>query len=378
MIPGEGAGAVLLKPLAMALADGDRIHGVIKSSCVNHGGGRLMFSAPDTQQQSRLMAGTIRRAGLLPGQISYVEAAANGSELGDPIEVAALKKVFCGLPPASCALGTVKSNIGHLEAASGISQLTKVLLQLRHRQLAPSIHAEPLNPHIHFDGSAFYLPPQASPWPAPRGAEGECPPRRCLINSFGAGGSYASLVVEEFRATRPLRRHPPAEQLLIVAAASRHSLLAWLEKLQAWMVVHPDLDLAALAYSLARREHRLAQRAALVAEDPPQALARLRVLLTGHPPADGGCWLSPSDGVEEGETAIASGTLAQIAAAWCQGAGLDTLMLYPAGGDRIDLPDYAFEHAASPPAFNRTHYQRIVSGELNAEQFEQMIMADMG
>ncbi|WP_211905902.1 SDR family NAD(P)-dependent oxidoreductase [Ralstonia syzygii] len=384
MIPGEGAGAVLLKPLAAALADGDRILGVVKGSSVNHGGGKLMYSAPDTHQQARLIAEAIRRAGLEPAQIDYVEAAANGSELGDPIEVAALKKVFGDKRPASCALSTVKSNIGHLEAASGISQLTKVLLQLQHGQLVPSIHAEPLNPHIRLDGSAFHLQRQASSWPAPVGPDGRQRPRRCLINSFGAGGSYASLVVEGHLERRPQSRRHGGTQLLVFAAASRGSLLAYLERFRACIVANPGLELEDLAYSLAQREHRLAHRAAVVADSLEQAQARLQRLLTDAPQADGGCWISPLDGIEAGEAGIASaGTHAQVAEAYCRGAGLDTSALYPEGGNRVSLPGYAFEHpsaspqaaATPPPLFDRALYRRIASGELDAEQFEQLITA---
>ncbi|TFF02914.1 SDR family NAD(P)-dependent oxidoreductase [Pseudomonas sp. BCA14] len=375
MLPGEGAGAVLLKPLAAAVADGDRIYGVIKSSSVNHGGGKLMYSAPNTRQQTRLIAETIKRAGLQPAQINYVEAAANGSELGDPIEVAALKKVFGELPPGSCALGTVKSNIGHLEAASGISQLTKVLLQLQHQQLAPSINAEPLNPHIRLEGSAFYLQQHASPWTA----DGYGQPRRCLINSFGAGGTYASLVVEEYQESRATFRNTGGEQLLIVAAASRGSLLAYLKKLQTLIDANSTFDLSDLAYSLALREHRLAHRAALVVGDKQQLRARLQLLLAGTP--DSGCWLSPVDGIEEGEPGTASGSLMQRGEAWSRGAGLDIPALYPSGGNRMALPGYEFEHPLASPKSGRTPpalfsselYRRISCGELDAAQFERLL-----
>lgn len=375
MLPGEGAGAVLLKPLAAALADGDRIHGVIKSTGLNHGGGQLQYSAPNTRQQARLIAETIQRAGLLPAQIHYVEAAANGSELGDPIEVAALKKVFAELPPGSCALGTVKSNIGHLEAASGISQLTKVLLQLQHRQLAPSINAEPLNPHIRLDGSAFHLQQQAAPWAADDSGQ----PRRCLINSFGAGGTYASLVLEEYQDTRPRLRGSAGEQLLIVAAASRGSLLAYLKKLQAFIDRNCPIDLSDLAYSLALREQRLAHRAALVATDREQVRARLAQLLTGV--AGDGCWLSAPTGIEEIAPQIASGSLAQRGQAWCRGADLQSSTLYPQGGNRMTLPGYEFEHPLTPPKsgstssalFSSELYRRISGGELDVGQFAQLL-----
>lgn len=144
-IPGEGVGAVLLKPLSAALRDHDRIYAVIKSSFVNHSGGRQRYTAPDPKQQAELIVHSIRRSGIDPSTIGYVESAANGSELGDPIEVLALANAFGRYTGRKqyCALGSVKSNLGHLEAASGISQLTKVLLQLEHGTLVPSINASP-------------------------------------------------------------------------------------------------------------------------------------------------------------------------------------------------------------------------------------------
>ncbi|KJH66471.1 SDR family NAD(P)-dependent oxidoreductase [Chromobacterium violaceum] len=379
MIPGEGAGMVLLKPLAAALADGDRILGVIKSSGANHGGGRQRYSAPDIAQQARLISESIRRAGLRPEQINYVEAAANGSELGDPIEVAALKKAFGGVAPASCGLGTVKSNIGHLEAASGISQLTKVLLQLRHGELAPSINAEPLNPHIRLEGSAFRLQEKASPWPALPDGFGGAQPRRCLINSFGAGGSYASLVVEEAPAQPQRRPVEGGAQLLLFAAASRKSLLDNLARLRIFFAGNPHLALADLAYSLALRDRRLGHRAAVLASSLDEACDRLAALLAGKPLPDG-CWMSAAGGVEPGDAESVKGSPADIAAAYCLGAEYGAVDLYPAGGNRTPLPGYVFERAATAadapipqPSFESQLYRRIVSGELDAEQFERLI-----
>ncbi|MFD2408229.1 hypothetical protein ACFSVK_24855, partial [Azorhizophilus paspali] len=141
-------------------------------------------------------------------------------------------------------------------------------------------------------------------------------------------------VVEEHLSGRPqLRRQ--GEQLLIFSAASRHSLLAYLEKFQAFIATNPSLELEDLAYSLAQREHRLAHRAALVADNIEQTLARLRLLLTGELPVDGGCWISPFDGIEKGEAETALGAPAQMAAAYCCGAKLNLSALYSEGGNRI-------------------------------------------
>jgi len=194
-VPGEGVGCLVLKPLSAALADGDRIHGLIRGSAVNHGGRTAGYTVPDPLAQAAVVQAALRQAGVESRAISYVEAHGTGTELGDPIEFNGLRKAFGeGLPAAQCALGSVKSGIGHLEAAAGIAGLTKVLLQMRHRQLVPSLHAETINPNLDFSGSPFRLQRQLAPWPAPAAGL----PRLAGVSSFGAGGANAHLIVEEW------------------------------------------------------------------------------------------------------------------------------------------------------------------------------------
>ncbi|MEU3195095.1 polyketide synthase [Streptomyces sp. NPDC006992] len=166
-VDGEGVGAVLLKPLAAAVADGDRVLGVIRGSALNAGGRTSGYTVPDPGSQAAVIAEALRRAGVDPVEVGCLEAHGTGTPLGDPLEVAGLREVFGGLPAGSCALGSVKSTIGHLESAAGIAALTKVLLQFRHRTLAPSPHAEPLNPEIDLRDTPFHIPREAQPWPSP-------------------------------------------------------------------------------------------------------------------------------------------------------------------------------------------------------------------
>ena len=165
-VPGEGCGVVLLKPLALALADGDRIHGVIRATAVNHGGRTNGYTVPSPAAQAELVGRALREGGVEPATVSCVEAHGTGTALGDPVEVEGLTRAFTGGRPATpwCALGSVKTNIGHLESAAGIAGLTKVLLQFRHRELAPSLHATPPNPRIDFAATPFRVPHQAEPW----------------------------------------------------------------------------------------------------------------------------------------------------------------------------------------------------------------------
>ena len=204
IIPAEAVGAVLLKSLSKSIEDRDPILAVIKSTATNHGGRSDGFTVPNADVQTELIVENFIKSGIDPRTISYVEAAANGSPLGDPIEVAALTKAFRKFTKDQhyCSIGSVKSNIGHAEAASGISQLTKVVLQLNYRQLVPSIKATPLNTNISFDQTPFYLQQTLQEWKRPiikfKGEECEIP-RRATVSSFGAGGSYANLIIEEYQ-----------------------------------------------------------------------------------------------------------------------------------------------------------------------------------
>ncbi|GAB7196397.1 beta-ketoacyl synthase N-terminal-like domain-containing protein [Dickeya oryzae] len=163
-VPGEGMGAVLLKPLQQAIADGDQIYGVIKATALNHGGKTSGFTVPNQAAQSNVISTALSRAGWDPASVDYIEAHGTGTMLGDPIEISGLTKAFSrisaqhypdqhhaqqgatpALLPGRCRIGSVKSNIGHLESAAGIAGLTKILLQLRHRQIVPSLHSRTLN-----------------------------------------------------------------------------------------------------------------------------------------------------------------------------------------------------------------------------------------
>ncbi|MGL6097110.1 MAG: SDR family NAD(P)-dependent oxidoreductase, partial [Fimbriiglobus sp.] len=195
--PGEGIGAVLLKPLAAAIADGDCIRGVIRGSAVGHGGKTNGYTVPDPARQAEVVAAALARAGLSAGDISYIEAHGTGTELGDPIEVAGLNRALAGARPGSVRVGSVKSNIGHLESAAGVAGLTKVLLQFRYGELAPSIHLETVNPHLALAGGPLRLLTEVAPWERRVGPDGSPLPRRAGVSSFGAGGANAHVVLEE-------------------------------------------------------------------------------------------------------------------------------------------------------------------------------------
>ena len=231
LVPGEGVGAVLLKPLSWAMQDSDIIHAVIRSSAINHGGRTSGFTVPSPNSQADLIASSLEKAGVDPRTITYLEVAANGSALGDAIEIAGLTAAFQRFTPERqfCAVGSVKSNLGHLEAASGIAQLTKVLLQLKHGWLVPSLHAEPLNPNLRLEETPFYVQQRASAWQRPWvSSQGELveAPRRATVSSFGAGGSNAHVLVEEypFPVMESAQEPTDSPQLVVLSARTDGSL----------------------------------------------------------------------------------------------------------------------------------------------------------
>ncbi|MBD3316152.1 MAG: hypothetical protein GF344_10215, partial [Chitinivibrionales bacterium] len=198
-IPGEGVGAVILKRLSEAVIDGDNIYGVILGSALNHGGKTNGYSVPNPHAQASVISRALSEANTEPRHISYIEAHGTGTVLGDPIEIAALTKAFRKRTEDNgfCMIGSAKSNIGHCESAAAIAGLTKVLLQIKHRRIVPSLHSERLNPHIDFDSTPFIVNQKLFPWEQPV-INGCRIPRIAGISSFGAGGSNAHLIVREY------------------------------------------------------------------------------------------------------------------------------------------------------------------------------------
>lgn len=216
---GSGVGVVVLKRLRDAIADGDSIRAVIKGSAVNNDGAlKAGFTAPNQQAQAGVVMEALAAAGVEAGSISYVEAHGTGTALGDPIEIAALKKAFGnGAGPDSCAIGSVKTNIGHLDAAAGMAGLLKTVLALEHRALPPSLNYERLNPNIDFDNSPFFVNTTLRDWTTNYG------PLRAGISSFGLGGTNGHVIVEE--APVSTRRDDPRTWVLIPLAAKSPAAL---------------------------------------------------------------------------------------------------------------------------------------------------------
>jgi polyketide synthase PksN len=278
-VPGEGVGAVLLKPLAKAVADRDQIYGVIRASVLNHGGRTNGYTVPNPAAQAHLIASALRKSELPVRAISYVEAHGTGTSLGDPIEIAGLNAAFAEFTKDKqfCAIGSVKSNIGHCESAAGIAGLTKVLLQMKHKMLVPSLHAQTLNPYIAFEDSPFVVQRERAEWTRPRlsldGRAKECP-RIAGVSSFGAGGSNAHLIVEEYipSSSAGVTANMSGPAIVVLSARSEQQLHQRAADLHQDIEVRQlgDSDLLDLAYTLQvgreAMEHRLALTASCIAE----------------------------------------------------------------------------------------------------------------
>ena len=258
---GDGVGIVVLRRLRDAIADGDHIHAVIKGSAVNNDGAqRAGFSAPNPATQAAVIAATIADADIAAGSIRYVELHGTATALGDPIEFSALTSAFAGAPGGRCALGSVKSNIGHLDAAAGVAGLIKTVLMVEHGVLPPSLHYTEPNPRIVLDGSPFYVNTRLTPWPEDGGQ-----PRRAGISSFGLGGTNAHVIVEQApHAVREEQVGPAeAEQLFVLSARSPEALESVTDRLCDHLRSHSELASADVARTLQRGRKALPYRRVL-------------------------------------------------------------------------------------------------------------------
>jgi len=243
---GSGVGIVVLKRLADAIADGDHIHAIIKGSAINNDGSlKVGYTAPSRDGQAAAIAEAQVIAGIDPETVSYIEAHGTGTALGDPIEVAALTQVFraSSQKKGFCAIGSVKTNFGHLGAAAGVAGLMKTVLALKHQMIPPSLHFEQPNPKIDFANSPFYVNSKLSQWKT------DGTPRRAGVSSFGIGGTNAHVVLEEAPPKGPLEKSRPCH-LLILSAKTSSALETATANLAEHLKQHPDLNLADIAYTL--------------------------------------------------------------------------------------------------------------------------------
>ncbi|MBP5972968.1 type I polyketide synthase [Brasilonema sp. CT11] len=267
-VGGDGVGIVALKRLADALADGDNIHAVIKGSAVNNdGSSKVGYTAPSIDGQAKVIAEALAIAQVEPETINYVETHGTGTVLGDPIEIAALTKSFRAKTKKKdfCALGSVKTNIGHLDTAAGVAGLIKTILALKHKQIPPSLHFQEPNPQIDFANSPFYVNTTLSQW----NTNGT--PRRAGVSSFGIGGTNAHVILEETPTTEQESRGAGKQgrgyQLLVLSAKTSSALETATANLVKHLQQHPELNLADVAYTLGVGRRAFAHRRMVVCQD---------------------------------------------------------------------------------------------------------------
>jgi acyl transferase domain-containing protein/acyl carrier protein len=272
-VKGSGVGVVVLKRLADALNDGDTIHAVIKGTAINNDGAlKVGYTAPSVEGQASVIEEALAVAEVEPETIGYIETHGTGTALGDPVEIAALTQAFRRDTDKKsfCAIGSVKTNIGHLDAAAGIAGFIKTVLTLKHGQLPPSLHFEKANPNIDFAGSPFYVNTELSAW-----GDGDAP-RRAGVSSFGIGGTNAHVILEEppaalsSGAARPL-------QLLTLSARTPHALDNATANLAAHFKRNPSLNLADAAYTLSVGRREFEHRRVLVCRDLTEAVNALEM-----------------------------------------------------------------------------------------------------
>jgi acyl transferase domain-containing protein/NADPH:quinone reductase-like Zn-dependent oxidoreductase len=270
-VSGNGAGVVVLKRYGEALADGNSIRAVILGSAINNdGASKVGFTAPSVEGQARVIGEALAVADVDPATIGYVEAHGTGTPLGDPIELEALTEVFRSATARTrfCALGSVKSNVGHLDEAAGIAGLIKTVLALRHAAIPPSLHFDRPNPEIDLDNGPFYVPTRLSRW------DGNSGPRRAGVSSFGLGGTNAHVVLQEAPPVEPAGPSRPW-QLLLLSARSASALDAVTNRLARHLRTTPDIFLADVAYTLQVGRKDFPHRRTVVCRDLDDAVSAL-------------------------------------------------------------------------------------------------------
>ncbi|MBV8466974.1 MAG: amino acid adenylation domain-containing protein, partial [Burkholderiales bacterium] len=272
IITGNGLGIVVLKTLANAIADGDTVHAIIRGSAINNDGrDKASFAAPSIDGQAAAILEAQAVSGIDAASISYIEAHGTGTMLGDPIEVGALRQAFGASTSRKqfCAIGSLKSNVGHLDVAAGVAGLIKTVLALKHKEIPPTLHVTEPNPHIGFDSSPFFVNTQLRPW------SDAAAPRRAGVSSFGIGGTNAHVIVEE--ACLPASPLPSRDaQLLVLSARTPAALDQATANLADFLAGAPDTNLADLAYTLQRGRHHFNTRRSLSCANVQEAIAALR------------------------------------------------------------------------------------------------------
>lgn len=387
-VPGEAVGAVLLKPLSLAISDRDHIYGIIKATAINHGGKTNGYSVPNPNAQASVIGRALKKAEIDPRAISYIEAHGTGTNLGDPIEITGLTKIFgeyCN-DRQFCTIGSAKSNIGHCESAAGIAGVTKVVLQLKHGQLAPSLHSARLNPNIDFKNTPFTVQQELTEWKRPvitNNGETRQYPRIAGISSFGAGGANAHVIIEEyhFRKSKAeqitIRTQNPA--MVILSAKNEERLKEQARQLLTAIKAQQmdDITLAGMAYTLQVGREAMEERLALVVSSIKELEEKLESFTAGQEQVEDlyrgqvegnretlAVLAADEDMAKTIDAWITKRKYSKLLDLWVKGLHVDWNRFYDTKPGRVSLPTYPFA---------REHYwipkieTKAVSGNADAD-----------
>ncbi|PCK07256.1 MAG: hypothetical protein COA42_15300 [Alteromonadaceae bacterium] len=372
----EGVGVLLIKSLDKALSDNDHIHAVVKGSAVNHGGRANFLTSPTVEAQAEVINMALANADVDPATVSYVEAHGTGTPLGDPIEISALKKAYAshaGKSPRAlakntgyCALSSVKTNVGHLESASGVAGIIKAILSMQNKEIPALQNFQKINPYIELDDSPFYLADKNITWTPLLYADKVEVPRRVAVSSFGMGGVNAHVILEE----APLRdravnnstqaNNALETPLLFPISSKNKDFTTQVERLKSYLT---DLakpitytHLRDIAFTLQVGREQFTQRLAILANNADELIAKINVHLDTKVDTKADTKATGVAGVYTGSVRLKKGerpeiiqaqaqmALSDLAERWVSGAKLDWSAYYPAQGSplRVPLPTYVF------------------------------------
>jgi acyl transferase domain-containing protein len=276
-VRGEGIGIIILKKMSEAVKAKDHIYGVIRSTVENHNGRSVFFSSLNLKAQIALLLSAYIKAGIDPRSVGYIETHGTGTRLGDPLEIDGLKRAFRELYMATgdpdvydvhCGLGSVKSNIGHLEVASGMAGIIKVLLQIKHKTFVKNLHSENISSFIKLNDSPFYIVQENRRWESFKDSMGNIIPRRAGVSSFGVGGTNAHVVIEEYipeKEDQPVTITSSAQTIIIFSAKNEKRLKEQVQLLLEWIKNNKptEEDLIKISYTLQVGREAMEERMAL-------------------------------------------------------------------------------------------------------------------
>lgn len=361
-VAGEGVGTIFIKPLKQAEKDGDHIHGVIKSVSVNHGGRTSGYMVPDPKAQGNLIGTALEKANIDARSVGYIEAHGTGTELGDPIEISGLQNAFkkYNVDNQTCAVGSVKTNIGHLEAAAGVVGIHKVLLQMKHKKLVPSLHSTELNEFIDFKNSPFYVEQEVEEW-KPKIIDGVQFPLRAGVSSFGAGGANAHVLIESYENQHPqVTQEESTYQIFPLSAVKKDRLVEVARRLLTFIEHDLSLDTASqvhindIGHTLRVGRKSFEHRLVILAATKEELIEKLKLFLDDKKDENTlkgvvekvgniARLLSTSEKKAFVELIAKSGNLRKLSQLWIEGIVNDWQDLNSAkNGKRIPLPTYPF------------------------------------